>query len=325
MEQNGYVFPDSVVGTDSHTTMINGAGVVGWGVGGIEAEAVMLGQPISMVLPEVIGFRLEGKLQSHVTATDLVLTVVKMLRKRGVVGKFVEFFGPGCANLTLADRATIGNMAPEYGATIGYFPPDAETLNYLKLTNRSQNKLDVIEKSLKAMRLFKDYTATENIKFTDVLELNLNQVEPSVSGPKRPHDHIPLNKLKEDWTACTTAKNGFKGFGLAPEKVNESYKFNYNGKEHELRNGSVVIAAITSCTNTSNPGVMMGAGLLAKKAVEKGLKVQPFVKTTLSPGSGVVTEYLNKSGLNKYLDQLGFTTAGYGCMTCIGNSGELDK
>ena len=272
MEEKGYIYPDSVVGTDSHTTMVNGLGVVGWGVGGIEAEAVMLGQPISMVLPEVIGFRLDGKLRDHVTATDLVLTVTKMLRKKGVVGKFVEFFGSGVANLTLSDRATIGNMAPEYGATIGYFPPDTETLNYLTVTNRSKKKLDVIQKGLKALGLFKDYKAKETIKFTDVLELSLDQVEPSVSGPKRPHDHIPLSKLKEDWTACTTAKNGFKGFNLAPEKVNEIRKFNYKGKDYELTNGSVVISAITSCTNTSNPGVMMGAGILAKKAVEKGLK-----------------------------------------------------
>ena len=272
MEDKGWIYPDSVVGTDSHTTMVNGLGVVGWGVGGIEAEAVMLGQPISMVLPEVIGFRFSGKLREHVTATDLVLTVTKILRKKGVVGKFVEFFGPGVASLTLSDRATVGNMAPEYGATIGYFPPDTETLKYLSITNRSPKRLEVIEKGLKELKLFKDYTAKDNIKFTDVLELNLNEVEPSVSGPKRPHDHIPLSRLKEDWKACTTAKNGFKGFGLAPEKVHETHKFTYKGKEYELRNGSVVISAITSCTNTSNPGVMMGAAILAKKAIEKGLK-----------------------------------------------------
>lgn len=299
---NRVVYPDSVVGTDSHTTMINGLGVVGWGVGGIEAEAVMLGQPISMVLPEVIGFRLTGNLRENITATDLVLQIVNTLRKRGVVGKFVEFFGPGCANLSLADRATIANMAPEYGATMGYFPPDAETLNYLRLTNRSSDRMEVIEKTLREQGLLRDYKANDNIKFTDVLELDLSKVEPCISGPKRPHDRVPLSNVKKDFTDCVPNKMGFKGFGVPAEKVNLTHNFKYNGEEHQLKHGSVVLAAITSCTNTSNPDVMIAAGLVAKKAIEKGIKIKSFVKTTLSPGSGVVTQYLNKSGLTKYLD-----------------------
>jgi aconitate hydratase len=317
------VYPDSVVGTDSHTTMINGLGVVGWGVGGIEAEAVMLGQPISMVLPEVIGFRLDGALRENITATDLVLQIVNTLRKKGVVGKFVEFYGPGVANLSLADRATIANMAPEYGATMGYFPPDAETLNYLRLTNRSSDKMEVIEKTLRNSGLLRDYRASDNIQFTDVLELNLSTVEPCISGPKRPHDRIALSGVKKDFNECIPNKAGFKGFGIPADKINLNHKFKFGGEEHTLRHGSVVLAAITSCTNTSNPDVMIAAGLVAKKAVEKGIKIKNFIKTSLSPGSGVVTEYLNKSGLTKYLDEIGFTTAGYGCMTCIGNSGEL--
>ena len=261
------VYPDSVVGTDSHTTMINGLGVVGWGVGGIEAEAVMLGQPISMVLPEVIGFRLEGSLRENITATDLVLQITNTLRKRGVVGKFVEFFGPGVANLSLADRATIANMAPEYGATMGYFPPDAETLNYLKLTNRSPEKLEVIEKTLRNSGLLRDYRANDNVKFTDVLELNLSTVEPCISGPKRPHDRVPLSNVKKDFLECIPNKAGFKGFGVPANNTNLNYPFKYEGEQHTLKHGSVVLAAITSCTNTSNPDVMIAAGLVAKKAV----------------------------------------------------------
>jgi len=226
----GVVYPDSVVGTDSHTTMINGLGVVGWGVGGIEAEAVMLGQPISMVLPEVIGFRLTGSLRENITATDLVLQIVNTLRKRGVVGKFVEFYGPGCANLSLADRATIANMAPEYGATMGYFPPDAEALNYLRLTNRSNERMDIIEKTLKAQGLFRDYKTNDQIKFTDVLELDLSSIEPCISGPKRPHDRIPLSKSKQDFHECLPNKTGFKGFGVQPDKVNLHHKFKYNNE-----------------------------------------------------------------------------------------------
>lgn len=319
----GVVYPDSVVGTDSHTTMINGLGVVGWGVGGIEAEAVMLGQPISMVLPEVIGFRLSGNLREHVTATDLVLQVTNMLRKKGVVGKFVEFYGPGCANLSLADRATIANMAPEYGATVGYFPQDHETMNYLRLTNRTPERIDVIEKTLQSQGLLVDYNKNSSIKFTDSLELDLSTVEPCISGPKRPHDRIVLSEVKKDFTSCVPNKVGFKGFGVAEDKVKMQHKFKVNGEEHTLHHGSVVLAAITSCTNTSNPDSMIAAGLVAKKAIEKGIKIKPFIKTSLSPGSGVVTEYLDRAGLTDYLDQLGFTTAGYGCMTCIGNSGDL--
>ena len=270
------VYPDSVVGTDSHTTMINGLGVAGWGVGGIEAEAVMLGQPISMVLPEVIGFRLEGKLRENITATDLVLQIVNMLRKKGVVGKFVEFYGPGVASLSLADRATIANMAPEYGATMGYFPPDAETLNYLRMTNRSPARMEVIEKTLTNQGLLRDYTAKDNVQFTDVLELNLSTVEPCLSGPKRPHDKVPVSEMKKDFLACVPNKAGFKGFGIPADKVNMTQKFTYNGEEHELHHGTVVLAAITSCTNTSNPDVMIAAGLVAKKALEKGLKYPNF-------------------------------------------------
>lgn len=303
--------------------MINGLGVVGWGVGGIEAEAVMLGQPISMVLPEVIGFRLSGNLREHVTATDLVLQVTNMLRKKGVVGKFVEFYGPGCANLSLADRATIANMAPEYGATVGYFPQDHETMNYLRLTNRTPERIDVIEKTLQSQGLLVDYNKNSSIKFTDSLELDLSTVEPCISGPKRPHDRIVLSEVKKDFTSCVPNKVGFKGFGVAEDKVKMQHKFKVNGEEHTLHHGSVVLAAITSCTNTSNPDSMIAAGLVAKKAIEKGIKIKPFIKTSLSPGSGVVTEYLDRAGLTDYLDQLGFTTAGYGCMTCIGNSGDL--
>lgn len=319
----GIVYPDSVVGTDSHTTMINGLGVVGWGVGGIEAEAVMLGQPISMVLPEVIGFKLTGSLRQNITATDLVLQIVNTLRKRGVVGKFVEFYGPGVASLSLADRATIANMAPEYGATMGYFPPDKEALNYLRLTNRSADRMSVIEQTLTNQGLLRDYTATDNIKFTDVLELDLNTVEPCLSGPKRPHDRVPVSQMKKDFNECIPNKAGFKGFGVPADKVNLKHSITYGGEKHDLKHGSVVLAAITSCTNTSNPDVMIAAGLVAKKAVGKGLKIKNYIKTSLSPGSGVVTKYLDQSGLSKYLDEIGFTTAGYGCMTCIGNSGEL--
>lgn len=259
------------------------------------------------------------------TATDLVLQVTNTLRKHGVVGKFVEFFGAGVANLSLADRATIANMAPEYGATMGYFPQDQESLNYLRLTNRSPERLDIIEKTLKAQGLFRNYNASDEVQFTDVLELDLSAVEPCISGPKRPHDRVPLSATKKDFNDCVPNKVGFKGFGIVPEKVNMEHKFKANGEEHTLNHGSIVLAAITSCTNTSNPDVLVAAGLVAKKAVEKGLKVKSFIKTSLSPGSGVVTEYLNRSGLSKYLDDIGFTTAGYGCMTCIGNSGDLQQ
>jgi len=323
--QDGVLYNDSVVGTDSHTTMINGLGVVGWGVGGIEAESVMLGQTISMVLPEVVGFRLEGALPKHVTATDLVLTCVEMLRKRGVVGKFVEFFGPGVQSLNLADRATISNMAPEYGATMGYFPIDKQTIDYLNLTGRDKAQVELIEKYLREQDLFikHDGSQKDPVYSGDVMNLDLSSVEPSLSGPKRPHDRVSMSNLQKDFRSGLTAKVGFKGFGLQESEVKKSVKINYQGKDYDLGHGSVVIAAITSCTNTSNPDVMLAAGLVAQKALAKGLSVKPYIKTTLSPGSGVVKKYFDKSGVQDSLDKLGFTIAGYGCMTCIGNSGEI--
>ena len=321
--RNNMLYPDSVVGTDSHTTMINGLGVTGWGVGGIEAEAVMLGQTISMVLPQVVGFRLDGDLQQGVTATDLVLTCVDMLRKRGVVGKFVEFFGPGCKNLTLADRATIANMAPEYGATMGYFPIDERTIEYLNLTGRDSSHVQLIEKYLREQGMFADAHQPDPTFSGEVMHLDLGSVEPSLSGPKRPHDRVTFANMKKDFNSCMTNKVGFKGFGFEESATKKSTKFTYEGKDYEFRHGDVVIAAITSCTNTSNPDVMLAAGLLAKNAVEKGLSTKPYIKKSLSPGSHVVTEYYKIAGVDKYMDQLGFTTAGYGCMTCIGNSGEI--
>ena len=326
MNRNGLLYPDSVVGTDSHTTMINGLGVVGWGVGGIEAEAVMLGQHISMVLPQVVGFKLSGKLRQHVTATDLVLTVTRMLRERGVVGKFVEFFGDGCNTLSLADRATISSMGPEYGATMGYFPVDDKSIDYLKLTGKDPEMIKGIKAYMERQGLFRKYDGSmrDPVFSGDILQLDLGKVEPSLAGPKRPHDRVDLSNMKKDFNACLTNKVGFKGFELPKERLADESKFNYKGKEYSLKQGSVVIAAITSCTNTSNPGVMLSAGLLAKNAVEKGLSVAPYIKTSLSPGSGVVTKYFEAAGVQKYLEQLGFYTAGYGCMTCIGNSGDLD-
>lgn len=325
MERDGLLYNDSVVGTDSHTTMINGLGVAGWGVGGIEAESVMLGQTISMVLPEVVGFKLTGELPKHVTATDLVLTCTQMLRQRGVVGKFVEFFGPGVQSLTLADRATIANMAPEYGATMGYFPIDKQTIDYLKLTGRPDDKVKTIEQYLLEQEMFvkHDGSQSDPVYSGDVMELDLSSVEPSLSGPKRPHDRVDMSKLPSEFKEGLTAKVGFKGYGLDASAVDKKVKINYQGSDYELSHGSVVIAAITSCTNTSNPDVMLAAGLVAKNAIAKGLKVKPYIKTTLSPGSGVVREYFEKADVQKYLDQLGFTIAGYGCMTCIGNSGEI--
>lgn len=320
----GLLYPDSLVGTDSHTTMINGAGVLGWGVGGIEAEAVMLGQCVSMVLPEVVGFKLTGQLPVTSTATDLVLTCVRMLRTRGVVGKFVEFFGPGVENLTVADRATMANMAPEYGATMGYFPVDSKTIDYLRVTGRDADKLAYIEAYLKAQGLFRNYATDPDPVFTGaVLELDLATVVPCLSGPKRPHDRVALSDMKSDFTTSLTAPVGFKGFGL--QDASQTSEFTYKDHQYTLKNGSVVIAAITSCTNTSNPDVMLAAGLLAKNAVEKGLRVAPYIKTSLSPGSKVVTQYFERAGVTPYFNQLGFYLAGYGCMTCIGNSGELDE
>jgi aconitate hydratase len=344
-------FPDSLVGTDSHTTMIDGLGVVGWGVGGIEAEGVMLGQPIYMLLPEVVGMELTGKLSPGATATDLVLTVTEMLRKEKVVGKFVEFFGSGVSTMALADRATIGNMAPEYGATMGFFPVDDQTLRYLRQTGRTKDEIDLVERYTKEQGLFRT-DATPVPTFTKVVRLDLATVEPSLAGPKRPQDRVALSDMKPAWRQALTsvygkqAPNGspegrWEGEGghkvepsaaahptLAAPKVDPGFagvEVEWNNKHFAIQHGDVVIAAITSCTNTSNPSVMVAAGLLAKKAVEKGLTVPPHVKTSLAPGSRVVTDYFDKADLSKYLDQVGFYTVGYGCTTCIGNSGPLPE
>ena len=315
-------FPDTVVGTDSHTTMINGLGVVGWGVGGIEAEAVMLGQPMDMLLPDVIGFKLHGKLKEGVTATDLVLTVTQMLRKKGVVDKFVEFFGPGLDSMSLTDRATIANMAPEYGATMGFFPVDEETLRYMRLTGRPEEVIARTEAYMRAQGLFRDASSPDP-EFTDTLELDLASVVPSLAGPKRPQDRVPMSELKETFEKALVAPVKERGFELKPEALAKEATFGTNGGSMKMKHGAVVIAAITSCTNTSNPSVLVAAGLLAKKAVEKGLTVKPYVKTSLAPGSRVVTEYLKQAGLIDPLSKLGFNVIAYGCTTCIGNSGPL--
>jgi aconitate hydratase len=305
-------YPDSVVGTDSHTTMVNALGVFGWGVGGIEAEAAMLGQPSSMLIPEVVGFRLHGKLSEGATATDLVLTVTEMLRKKGVVGKFVEFYGTGLSSLSVPDRATIANMAPEYGATMGFFPVDSETLAYLTFTGRSHEQIALVEAYCKEQMLFRT-DSTPEPAFSDKLELDLSTVESTVAGPKRPQDRVPLRQAKSSFTKVVEGQ---------PDK---HVQVRNNGDSFDLSSGAVVIAAITSCTNTSNPSLMLGAGLLAKKAVERGLQIKPWVKTSLAPGSKVVTDYLAASGLNVYLDKLKFNLVGYGCTTCIGNSGPLPE
>ena len=317
-------FPDSLVGTDSHTTMINGLGVVGWGVGGIEAEAVMLGQPIYMLLPQVVGFKLTGALPAGATATDLVLLVTQILRTRGVVGKFVEFYGPGLDSLSLPDRATLANMAPEYGATMGYFPVDGETLAYLHLTGRDPATLDRVERYCGEQGLFRQAN-TPDPEFSEQVELDLGQAEPALAGPKRPQDRISLKVMHKAFRKSLTAEVGPKGFGLAEDRLADAVELAGPGIKFDLKHGSVVIAAITSCTNTSNPGVLMAAGLLAKKAVERGLVRKPWVKTSLAPGSKVVTRYLNDAGLSPYLDALGFQTVGYGCTSCIGNSGPLPE
>ncbi|GAB4564721.1 MAG: aconitate hydratase AcnA [Anaerolineales bacterium] len=323
-EENGetIAFPDTLVGTDSHTTMINGLGVVGWGVGGIEAEAVMLGQPMDMLLPDVIGFKLYGKLKEGVTATDLVLTVTQMLRKKGVVDKFVEFFGEGLNNMSLTDRATIANVAPEYGATMGYFPVDEETLRYMRLTGRSEEVITRTEAYLRAQGLFREANSPEP-EFTDTLELDLGSVVPSLAGPKRPQDRVALTDMKDTFRKALTAPVKDRGFELSQEALTKEATFGTNGGSTQMKHGAVVIAAITSCTNTSNPSVLVAAGLVAKKAVEKGLNVKPYVKTSLAPGSRVVTEYLKKAGLIDPLSKLGFNVIAYGCTTCIGNSGPL--
>jgi len=310
-EGNKYLFPDTLVGTDSHTTMVNGLSVLGWGVGGIEAEAGMLGQPISMLIPEVIGFEVKNKMPEGTTATDLVLTVVKMLRDKGVVGKFVEFYGEGLKNLTLADRATIANMAPEYGATCGFFPIDDETLKYLKFSGRDQHTVNVVEQYAKEQGLW----SSDEIEFTDTISLDMSTVVPTISGPKRPQDKVLL----------TDAPTSFKKVLVDATSKKDHSISKVSNTEYEIKDGSILIAAITSCTNTSNPNVLIGAGLLAKKAVELGLEVKPWVKTSLAPGSQVVTDYLAKAGLNTYLDKLGFNLVGYGCTTCIGNSGPLPE
>ena len=338
---NTYAYPDTLVGTDSHTTMINGLGVLGWGVGGIEAEAAMLGQPIAMLIPEVIGFKISGKLREGITATDLVLTVTEMLRRRGVVGKFVEFFGDGLADLTLADRATIANMAPEYGATCGFFPIDERTIEYMKLTGRDEDTIALVQAYCKAQGLWRS-SSDPDPEFTDVLELDLNDVVPSLAGPKRPQDRVPLTSVKRTFIDVVTdtlklndeeiskleGEGGQTAVGNH-EPSGGDVPITIDGRKHHLSHGDVVIAAITSCTNTSNPSVMLAAGLVAKKAAEKGMNRKPWVKTSLAPGSKVVTDYLNVTGLQEPLNKIGFDLVGYGCTTCIGNSGplplEIDK
>jgi aconitate hydratase len=320
----GSAYPDTLVGTDSHTTMINGLGVVGWGVGGIEAEAAMLGQPLPMLIPDVVGFKLHGRLAPGATATDLVLTVTEMLRKKGVVGKFVEFYGPGISSLSLPDRATIANMAPEYGATIGFFPVDNETLAYLRFSGRDESLVRLVETYCRAQGMFRTDDMPDPV-FSDTLELNLADVVPTLAGPKRPQDRVSVKELKSTFRRSLTAPVKERGYGLSEADLKRETEVRSNGTAEKITHGAVVIAAITSCTNTSNPSVMLGAGLLAKKAVEAGLKVKPYVKTSLAPGSKVVTEYLHKSGLMPYLEKLNFHLVGYGCTTCIGNSGPLPE
>ena len=316
--QGTVAFPDTLVGTDSHTTMVNGLSVLGWGVGGIEAEAVLLGQPYYMLMPQVVGFRLTGALREGTTATDLVLTVTEMLRKKGVVEKFVEFYGPGLSRLPVADRATIGNMSPEYGATVGFFPIDEETLRYLRNTGRDPSLVDLVERYAKAQRLFRT-DDTPDLQYSDTLELDMSAVEPSLAGPKRPQDRIPLAEVKRDFQVA------FSDQLAAPTPGKRAVEVTLDGETMELTHGSVVIAAITSCTNTSNPSVMVGAGILARNAIERGLGRKPWVKSSMAPGSRVVTDYLDGSGLTPYLEALGFHTVGYGCTTCIGNSGPLPE
>ena len=311
-----FAYPDTLYGTDSHTTMVNGLGILGWGVGGIEAEAAMLGQPIAMLIPDVIGFRLTGQTKEGITATDVVLTVTQMLRRKGVVGKFVEFYGPGLDDLGLPDRATIGNMAPEYGATCGFFPVDKVALDYLRLSGRDTHRIALVEAYLRAQGMFREPGQPDPV-FTDTLELDLSTVEPSMAGPKRPQDRVALKDISSSFAAELT-----KGLGVPANEAGVSVKV--EGKNYELTHGDIVIAAITSCTNTSNPSVLVAAGLVARKAHAKGLRPKPWVKTSLAPGSQVVTEYLDKSGLTADLDAIGFNTVGYGCTTCIGNSGPLD-
>lgn len=325
-KENGILYPDSVVGTDSHTTMINGLGVLGWGVGGIEGEAVMLGQHISMVLPEVVGVRLSGRLRSNVNATDLVLTLTEILRKRGVVGKFVEYFGPGVSSLTIEDRSTLANMAPEYGATCGFFPVDDRTFDYLLKTGRPAQDLRMMRDYLNENMLLRNYekSADDGIGFSgDVIDLDLSQVQPSVAGPKRPQDRVPLSRVKYDFEKSLVSPVSNKNFGVKADDLKKSIDLDFHGKKYKITHGTIMISSITSCTNTSNPEVLFAAGLLAKNAVARGLNVLPYIKTSLSPGSGVVETYLKEAGLLDSLEKLGFYIAGLGCMTCIGNSGDL--
>jgi aconitate hydratase len=322
-EKDRLYFPDTLVGTDSHTTMINGLGVLGWGVGGIEAEAGMLGQPIYMLIPDVVGFRIVGKLKEGATATDLVLRVTEMLRKAKVVGKFVEFYGPGIAALPVPDRATISNMAPEYGATAGLFPVDEETCTYLRDTGRPKELVEAVRNYYMAQGMF-GISNDSRIEYSDTLELNLEEIVPCVAGPKRPQDRIPLTSLEEDIRKLLTKPVSEGGYGKSPENLTESFPVIISDRKDAVRHGSVAIASITSCTNTSNPSVMIAAGLLAKKAVEKGIRPPSHVKTSLAPGSRAVSRYLEETGLQPYLNQIGFNLVGYGCMTCIGNSGPLD-
>jgi aconitate hydratase len=323
-QQGTVALPDTLVGTDSHTTMINGLGIVGWGVGGIEAEAVMLGQPLYMLMPEVVGFELTGALPPGATATDLVLTVTQMLRRRGVVNKFVEFYGSGVATMSLPDRATIANMAPEYGATMGFFPMDAESLNYLRRTGRPEELVVLVERYMREQQLLLTPDAPAP-KYTETLALDLSSVEPSLAGPKRPQDRVALAEMKESFRRSLTAPIAERGYGLDPAALRRTATIGANGRGELIGHGTVVIAAITSCTNTSNPSVMIAAGLLAKKAAERGMRAKRYVKTSLAPGSRVVTEYLTRSGLEEALEKVGFYTVGYGCTTCIGNSGPLPE
>lgn len=324
--REGFIYPDSVVGTDSHTTMINGLGIIGWGVGGIESEAVMLGQPVSLTLPQVVGCKLVGSINPLTTSIDIVLGITKHLRQAGISGKFVEFFGPGVSQLSAPDRTTIANMCPEYNATVSFFPVDQVTLKHFKKTNFSQEKLELLESYMKAVKLFRSYEDnSEDPEYSEVIEIDLSSMVPHVSGPKRPQDRVAVSSMKQDFQSCLDEKVGFKGFHIAKEKQETRVPFLHCGQEYHLAHGSVVIAAVISCTNNCNPSVMLTAGLLAKKAVEAGLVVKPYIRTSLAPGSGMVTHYLNTSGVLPYLSQLGFEVIGYGCATCVGNTAPLPE
>ncbi|XP_036963066.1 iron-responsive element-binding protein 2 isoform X2 [Acanthopagrus latus] len=323
---DGFIYPDSVVGTDSHTTMINGLGILGWGVGGIESEAVMLGQPVSLTLPQVVGCKLVGSINPLTTSIDVVLGITKHLRQAGIAGKFVEFFGPGVSQLSAPDRTTIANMCPEYNATVSFFPVDQVTLKHFKKTNFTQEKLELLESYMKAVKLFRSYEdRSEDPQYSEVIEINLSSMVPYVSGPKRPQDRVAVSSMKEDFQSCLNEKVGFKGFHILKEKQDIRVPFLHCGQEYQLVHGSVVIAAVISCTNNCNPSVMLTAGLLAKKAVEAGLVVKPYIRTSLAPGSGMVTHYLNTSGVLPYFSQLGFEVIGYGCATCVGNTAPLPE